>query len=354
MAEILGVGVTHYPPMIIADEEKAFPLNVTLAHDERVPEHLKNPSNWPEPMRIEYGEDEGVKSAEEHRERLVKSFRVISQEIKAFNPDFILMFGDDQYENFKEDIIPPFCVLAYTDPECAPFSKGYARGKRNAWDEPVDKVFKYKGHPEAARWLTSQLIDQGIDMAYAYKPLHDPGLPHSIQNTMLFFDYDREGFDFPVVPVAVNCYGSKIISNRGGILPYKENGEYLQPDPPGPTMKRCMEVGAAVARVLRDSPWRVALVGSSSWSHAFLTEKNHYLWPDIESDRAMFEALHSGDYDTWANTPTSQIEAAGQQELLNWACLLGAMSELDQKPEILDYLETYIFNSNKCMALFRP
>jgi len=30
------------------------------------------------------------------------------------------------------------------------------------------------------------------------------------------------------------------------------------------------------------------------------------------------------------------------------------MRELDRKPEILDYLETYVLNSNKCMAIFRP
>ena len=324
MAEILGAGVTHYPPMLVSDEEKAFPINITLARDERVPEHMKNPANWPEAMRVEYGEDEGVASAAAHRERLVKSFRVVNDEIKAFNPDFVVIFGDDQYENFRETIIPPFCILAYEESESTPFQKGFASGKRNAWDESADKAFRYRGHPEAARWLTTQLIEQGVDMAYAYKPLHDPGLPHSILNTLLFLDYDREGFDIPVVPFAVNCYGSKVISNRGGILPHKENGKLLEPDPPGPSLKRCMQVGAATARALRASPWRVALVASSSWSHAFLTEKNHFLWPDIESDRTMFEALQSGDYDAWGRVSTPQIEAAGQQELLNWALSAGS------------------------------
>ena len=193
MAEILGAGVTHYPPMVVSDEERAFPLKMTLARDERVPEHMKNPANWPEPMRVEYGEDEGVASAVAHRERLVKSFRVINDEIQAFEPDFVLIFGDDQYENFRETIIPPFCILAYEESESAPFQKRFSAGMRNAWDEPEDKVFRYRGHPEAARWLTTQLIEQGVDMAYAYKPLHDPGLPHSILNTLLFLDYDRRG-----------------------------------------------------------------------------------------------------------------------------------------------------------------
>ena len=124
MAEILGAGVTHYPPMLVSDEEKAFPINITLARDERVPERMKNPANWPEAMRVEYGEDEGVASAALHRERLVKSFRVVNDEIKAFNPDFVLIFGDDQYENFRETIIPPFCILAYEESESVPFSKG--------------------------------------------------------------------------------------------------------------------------------------------------------------------------------------------------------------------------------------
>jgi len=354
MGEILGVGVTHYPPLVIPDEEGRFPLKMTLQRDERVPLEMKNPSNWPEPMRIEYGEDEGVTAAGKHRERLVRAFRRARDEIQAFNPDFILIWGDDQYENFKEDIIPPFCVLAYDKVECKPFEHGFGAGGRNVWGEPADKVFKYRGHPEAARFLAGRLIDQGIDMAYAYKPLHHSGLAHAFQNTMLYLDYDRQGFDYPVVPVAVNCYGSKVISNRGGILPYKVDGKELPPDPPGPSPKRCLEVGAATARALRDSPWRVALIASSSWSHAFLTAKNHWLWPDIESDRARFEELRSANYSAWGKVSTAAIEASGQQELLNWACLLGAMKELGRRPEVIDYIETYVFNSNKCMAVFKP
>jgi hypothetical protein len=115
-----------------------------------------------------------------------------------------------------------------------------------------------------------------------------------------------------------------------------------------------MEVGAATARYLLQSPWRVAMIASSSWSHAFLTAKNHWLWPDREADRARFEELQDGNYAAWRQVTIAQIEAAGQQELLNWMCLAGAMEELGRKPEIVDYVETYVFNSDKCLALFRP
>ena len=244
-----------------------------------------------------------------HRSRLVGAFRKIRTEIDAFNPDFVLIWGDDQYENFKEDIIPPFCVLAYDGFECTPFSSGYQGTNSNVWNESAETVFKYRGHPEAARLLTSQLIDQGIDMAYAYKPLHHSGLAHAFINTLLYLDYDRKGFGYPVIPFAVNCYGSGVISNRGGILPHKVDGKELPPDPPGPSPKRCMEVGAATARALMHSPWRVVLVASSSWSHAFLTQRGHRLWPDTDSDRARVEELRSGDYGAWRELSTGTLES---------------------------------------------
>ena len=57
MAEILGAGITHYPPLITPDEDRGFPLTRTLKHNTNVPEDMKIPTNWPEPMRIEYGEE---------------------------------------------------------------------------------------------------------------------------------------------------------------------------------------------------------------------------------------------------------------------------------------------------------
>ena len=67
MGDILGAGTTHYPPLISPDEDRAFPLTRTLKNNDKVPEEMKSPTSWPEPMRIEYGEDEGLKSAAEHR-----------------------------------------------------------------------------------------------------------------------------------------------------------------------------------------------------------------------------------------------------------------------------------------------
>lgn len=100
MAEILGIGATHYPPGLVPDEYKPWPLARMLKTD-RIPPHMKDPANWPEPMRKEWGDDEGVTAHKAHRARVFDAFRKLRREIDDFNPDFILIWGDDQYENFK-------------------------------------------------------------------------------------------------------------------------------------------------------------------------------------------------------------------------------------------------------------
>ena len=76
---------------------------------------------------------------------------------------------------------------------------------------------KLHGHRDAAKHLATGLIERGVDMAYAYKPLHSIRLAHAFTNTFLYLDWDRHGFPYPVVPFAINCYGSNLIHAKGGI-----------------------------------------------------------------------------------------------------------------------------------------
>jgi hypothetical protein len=349
MGDILGLGMTHYPPLIGTDQNMANILRAILK-DPGLPERFRDPANWPEPMRREYGADGGTASAAVHRAELVHHFRHARKLLDDFKPDVVVMWGDDQHENFTEDVIPPFCVLAYDDIEARHRERDLAA---NVWGENADTVFKIKGHRKAGKYLAEKLLEQGVDMAYAYKPLHHPGLAHAFLNTVFYLDYDRTGFDYPVVAFQVNCYGRRVIAQRGFRSSLASPLSEDQLDPPSPTPKRCMEVGAATARALRESPWRVALIASSSWSHAFLTDKNHQLYPDTPADRRLYEALSVGDYETWRKTPLAAIEESGQQEMLNWYMLAGAMEELGRKPDTCEFIETWSFNSNKCFAVFK-
>ena len=348
MGDILGIGVTHYPGLIQPDRQMAGLLDRTLK-SEQVPEELKDPARWPEPMRKEWADP--VAAAAEHRRRLVAGFRKCREALDAFNPDVVLIWGDDQYENFREDGVPSFCVFAVDGIDSKPYARA-GRPSENVWGEGPDTAFHTKGHYAAASTLAANLIKADYDVSYAYRMRYENGLPHAFINTVLYLDYDRKGFPYPVVPFHVNCYGSSVIAKRGSTAHLTGEADPNLVDPPGPNPSRCFDVGGAVAKILADSPWRVALVASSSWSHAFLTPKNHYLHPDNASDRVRFDELASGKLARWRELTTEEIEDAGQQEFLNWVCLGGAMHHLQREPDVIDYVESYIFNSDKCFVVY--
>jgi len=65
-----------------------------------------------------------------------------------------------------------------------------------------------------------------------------------------------------------------------------------------------------------------------------------------------FERVRAGDYDAWRSTPLKAVEDAGQQEVLNWFALAGAMAELGARLEWCEFVETHVFNSNKVFAVY--
>ena len=110
MAHFLGLGLTHYPLLAGTDEHMADLLRWTLT-DPDIPAEAKDPATWPASMRAEWGSDDGVASAAHHRKLLVENLARCHDALDEFAPDVVVVWGDDQYENFREEVIPPFCVL---------------------------------------------------------------------------------------------------------------------------------------------------------------------------------------------------------------------------------------------------
>ena len=354
MAGMLGLGLTHYPMLAGADTHMADLLKGTL-RDPDIPEQHKDPAAWPDLMRREWGDDQGTAAAARHRAELRAGLDRVREELDAFRPDVLVVWGDDQYENFREQVIPPFCVLAYADTEVDPFGVLKKLKVPNAWGLPDSTAFTMRGAPGFAKELATELLRNGVDIAYSYEKRTGINFPHAFANTQVFLDYDNVGrrFPYPIVPIAVNCYGEHVIARRGGMARFAEIGKGEDLDPPGPSPARCFELGRSVGRALHDGGRRVALVASSSWSHAFLNDKDWHLYPDIAADRRLYQAMTAGDYPTWTAMTTQQIVDAGQHEMLNWFCLLGAVSELGLQLSWSTFIETGIFNSNKAFAVFK-
>jgi hypothetical protein len=353
VSQVIGLGLTHYPMLAGADTHMANLLKSALA-DPDIPAEAKDPANWSELARSEWSDDEGAAAAGVHRARLRSGLKKSREALDAFRPDLLIVWGDDQYENFRKEVVPSFCVLAYGDTEVETFAVLKMLKVPNAWGKPDDSSFLLRGAPQYARRLASDVLGAGVDIAYSYVPRRGAHFPHAFANTQIFLDYDQAGtqFPYPIVPVAVNCYGEHVIARRGGMARFADIGASEQLDPPGPSPARCFELGRTVARSVASHGERVALIASSSWSHAFLNDKAWHIHPDTPADRRLYDAMLAGDYEAWCQTSTAQVVSAGQHEMLNWFCLLGAMAELGLSLTWSDFVETEIFNSNKAFALF--
>jgi hypothetical protein len=343
MGEVRGFGITHYPPLAGPDDRMASILRATL-RDPAIPEAEKDPACWPPLMQAEWADPTGA--AARHRADLLACLDTVRAAIDEFAPELVVIWGDDQYELFREEVVPPFCVLAFDDLTVRPFA---GRSGPNVWGEDERTEVTVRMSRTVGRRFAAELLRAGFDVAYAYRPRDGVPFPHAFLNALLYLDYHRDkGFPYPVLPISVNCYGSRVIAGRGGMA----RGEGQPPDPPSPSPQRCMELGAAIARIASEGSSRVALLASSGWSHAFLTDKTWRLRPDLDADRRLYRALRNGDLATWHRYRTEELEEAGQHEMLNWFCLLGAMEELGRRPCWTELLESYVFNSSKVFAIY--
>lgn len=356
MAEILGLGLSHFGGYMFPDEEMSARIKHRLAEGS-LPETLQDPADWPVQMREEWSDDEGRAFATRHRDQYFAGLDKVRRALDEFAPDAVVIFGDDQYECFREDLIPAYCMFLCDTFTTKPYfrARGLGGGSTNIWNDPLDTVIETKGAPDIARTLLNGLLDSGFDPAYSYQLPNQDVLGHAFANTLLFLDHRRKGWPYPVLPFAINSYGSALIRAKGGLVE-AENSQSVghERDPQAPTPKRCFELGQAVARILAPSPWRIALVASASFSHAFLTEKHYGFYPDLESDQARFAELEAGNYTAWRDLPLSVLEDAGQHELLNWCPMVGAMEELGQKPSYCELMVSFVMNSNKCVTVIPP
>ena len=352
MGEVLGVGCTHYPSLLRGPEAYTSMVRMLMGNP-IVSDKMRDPANWPEGARDQWERQEEESFA--HEQRMVAAFRTLRGVIDDFKPDAVVIWGDDQYENFHEDLVPPLTV--HCDEEFTNVQP-LLTAPKNPWGEAVDKSFDWKGHHELGKHITTELIERDFHISYSYGALHaEHGMAHAFANTLVYLDWDREEqFPYPVIPISVNALGRNFEVSRQGFGHLKPElaGVDLSSrmSPPGPSPRSLYRMGKLVREIVEERPERVVLMASSSWSHSFLTKKNEWLFPDRETDQVHFEQLRRGEQYKWADVTNTEAEQAGGHEWKNWICLAGATE--GRTPTIVDYVESWVFNSNKCFCYFEP
>ena len=211
----------------------------------------------------------------------------------AFDPDVVLDLGRRPVRELPRGPRPALRARSPTATSRPDRGRRRPSG-RTCWGEAPDDHAHGPGPPRrrplAGRGSCSS---DGSTSPTPTGPCHHPSLPHAFLNTVLSLDYQRGGFPWPVVAMPINCTAVGSIRARGGLAPLRR----WTSTRPAVALARAAHGRGRRRRpgAWRASPWRVALVASSSWSHAFLTDHTWRLRPDTPADRRLYEALVGGD-----------------------------------------------------------
>lgn len=239
-----------------------------------------SPEEW-EPGRLArlsrggLSPDEPVESLDEQRAkhaRCVRAYGVLRDALERAAPDVLLMFGDDQGEQFGFDNFPAFSL--FTGPEfsgykISPFFGLPVGGQRPARPKTPEHWVTVKNHPELARGLMTGLVERGFDLAFSNElPNAEEGMGHAFMRPPYYLVPD---YHLPIVAFSINCYYG-----------------------PQPTARRCYDLGRAVRAVVDALPLdlKVAVIGSGGLWHLPNYPKS---WLDLEFDRNIIAGIQSGD-----------------------------------------------------------
>jgi catalytic LigB subunit of aromatic ring-opening dioxygenase len=212
-------------------------------------------------------------SPEENRAkhaRCTRAFGILSAQLREARPDVLLIFGDDQLEQFDFGNLPAFCVFigaGISGYRISPYFGLPVGRERPSRPKTPEHWVTLKGHPPFARRLVSELVARRFDMAFSASA-GSSGIGHAFTRPV---ESLALGAAIPVVPFYINCYYG-----------------------PQPTAHRCYELGRAVGDIVDKWPsdLRVGVIGSGGLWHTPMG-RNAYI--DQAFDREILAALARGD-----------------------------------------------------------
>jgi hypothetical protein len=293
---MLGLGLaTSHAPSMFRNLEHWGPIHRVLTE------------GVPQPPEI------GAETAEvlqSYIDRIDRGFNSLRAQIEAYNPDAILVIGDDQAEVFTEAHMPAFCLFT-----CAEVHGSINISLINEPEEENHIVLPC--HSELALYLLDQLTRQGFEISESkeLKPLGKPkrGMGHAFTRPVAKV---TPKLNVPIMPLHVNAYF-----------------------PPMPSALRCFELGRSIAQALHGRPERVAIMASGGLSHDPRGPRAG--WIDAPLDRWVLRRLEEGDGKALCHLFEfdSNTLRGGTGEIRSWIVVAGAFS--DVPATIVDYIPAH-------------
>ena len=205
-------------------------------------------------------------------QRILAAFGELRKHLEAAKPDVLLIFGDDQLEQFDFKNFPALAL--FTGPSYSGYKISRWIGlpvgpKRPEREKTPDNWVTVQSHPELSHALMRELMLDGFDLAFTNE-LADPeeGMGHAFMRPSYYLDPE---YRIPSVPFFVNCYYG-----------------------PQPTAKRCCQLGRAVRAAIERIPLdlNVAVIGSGGLWHLPNYPNS---WLDETFDANILAGIKAGD-----------------------------------------------------------
>jgi OH-DDVA oxygenase/3-O-methylgallate 3,4-dioxygenase len=286
---VLGIGHSH-TPQISTDPEEWPNLGKTDQVSPNVPENLD------ELLQVDLYRQKHARAQD--------AVKQLGQLLRNADLDAIVIFGDDQHEQFTDENMPAVAIYHGDSVEVHARQPRPGRVSPPLHLEPTAP--EYPNAAGLAGHLISNLTEQEFEISRCSSLRPERGIGHAFS-----FLYQRlwPECDVPIVPVMINTY-----------FP-----------PNQPTPKRCHDLGKAINAAL--GSWtggeRVGVIASGGLSHIVIDEK---------IDRQALDALQAKDTRALHALPREQLQG-GTSEILNWVALDGAVGSLPMT--LIDYIPGY-------------
>jgi hypothetical protein len=298
---VIGIGTSHSPQLSVRASDWAL-LRKKDEHDPRL--------DYPSLLKRAKPGLESELTPEKFRQRdeaCQTAIKTLGDALTKSKADVVVVFGDDQQEQFHDDNMPIFSVYHGQSLPVVTHTGGYPAAWKNAeergWAETAPE---YETNADLANHLICSLVNDEFDIARCNKLRPEIGVGHAFS-----FLYRRvlPGGNLPMVPVMVNTY-------------YPPNQ---------PTPKRCYAFGQAVRKAIESwaSDKRVAVMASGGLSHVVIDE---------EIDRMTLDGLKNKKPEVLWRLPRERLWG-GTSEILNWVALAGVVETMELK--FLEYVTTY-------------
>lgn len=322
MAKIVcGFGTSHGPLLSTPAER----WDLRAADDRKNPAHPFRGGvyTFDELVAVREGERDFEKEMslpvrEERHTRNQAALDKLAAKAAEYDPEIMVVVGDDQHEWFFDDIQPAFAIycadqvvnVKLDEERMKAKSPGIQAAMRGYFPTGEDHVYPVPA--DLAHAIIAQTIADEFDVAVSAEQRKGPhgtiGIGHAVA-----FVYRRILRDEPVplVPILLNTY-----------FP-----------PNQPTAKRCYEFGRSIGRAIAgwNSDKRVAVSASGGISHFVVDE---------EFDTRILDAIRDRDTDTIFAVPEN-IFRSGTSETKNWITVAGILHETDLKMNLIDYVPSY-------------